>query len=51
MTGGAIYAKLPSMVIVIPMTGIAICRGAFENAILMTTRTSHADMRAGQLEG
>jgi len=51
MAGGAIRAELPVVFIVVLMTGIAILRRAFINAVHMTTRACHAGMRARQLEG
>ena len=51
MAGRAIRAELPVVFIVVAMTGIAILRRAFEDAVHMTTRASHAGMRARQLEG
>lgn len=50
MTLGAIRAKLSVMFIVLLMAGIAVLRRTFEYAIDMTTYTSHANVRAGQLE-
>ncbi len=38
------------MDIVAGMTGVAICRRAFENIIDVTLRTSHINMRTGQRE-
>ncbi|OIN88161.1 MAG: hypothetical protein AUJ21_11330 [Anaerolineae bacterium CG1_02_58_13] len=51
MAGRTIRAELPLVIVVLLMTGIAILRRAFINAVLMATRASHAGMRARQLEG
>ena len=50
MTGGAVLSKLAVMEIVAGMTGITICRRAFELEVGMTFGTGNACMLTVQLE-
>ena len=51
MAGSTICAKLPIVLIIADMTGIAILRGTFQDSIRMASRAGHIGMAASQCEG